>query len=127
MGVRLIHYPKKAYIAGPMSGFEDFNRPLFDRCEAWLESQEVKPVSPAHLNRMLGDDATYERFLRAGIKFLVDCDWIIMLPGWEKSKGACLELEIADACGIEVFEFVCDDDPDGPHLRGLTRHVGGDA
>ena len=33
----------------------------------------------------------------------MDCDLIYMLKGWELSKGAKLELDVASSCGIEVL------------------------
>jgi hypothetical protein len=102
-----------------MTGHEDFNRPAFDRCERWLMGEGVVPTSPAHLNEVIGDLAGHERFLRLGIRMLLACDWIVLLPGWAQSKGACLELEVADACGLEVFEWI-EDEEDEPYLRPLV-------
>ena len=41
--------------------------------------------------------------LRADIGDLLDCDAILMLPGWEDSAGATLEHSIAVALGLEVL------------------------
>lgn len=34
---------------------------------------------------------------------LTDCDGILMLRGWEQSKGAKLEFDVATSCGLEVW------------------------
>ena len=41
--------------------------------------------------------------MRKDIKLLCECDTILLLPGWEKSKGAHLELHIAHRIGMEVM------------------------
>lgn len=41
--------------------------------------------------------------MRRDIGLLVRCDYIYMLKGWELSKGAKLELDVASSCGIKVL------------------------
>ena len=41
--------------------------------------------------------------MRADIHILTDCDGILMLRGWEQSKGAKLEFDVATSCGLEVW------------------------
>ena len=52
--------------------------------------------------------APVERQIRllADIKALCDCDAIALMPGWENSKGAHLELHIAHRIGLKVYH--CD-------------------
>lgn len=41
-------------------------------------------------------------FMRADLAALLACDAIHMLPGWERSRGARVELAVAEACGMTV-------------------------
>jgi hypothetical protein len=41
--------------------------------------------------------------MRVDIGMLLQCGKIYMLRGWELSKGAKLELDVASSCGIEVM------------------------
>lgn len=41
-------------------------------------------------------------FMRTDLRALLDCDVIYLLPGWERSKGAGVELAVAEACGMRV-------------------------
>ena len=47
-------------------------------------------------------DAFYNSCMRADIKALCDCSAIAMMPGWERSKGAHLELHIAHRMGLDI-------------------------
>lgn len=41
-------------------------------------------------------------FMRTDLLALLTCDEIHMLPGWRKSRGAAVELAVAEACGMRV-------------------------
>ncbi len=88
------------YLSGPMTGLPDFNYPYFNTVAAALRLKGFSIVNPAELN-----DSTvpFEQCLRADIKALCDCDGIILLAGWENSKGANLELHLAHRLGIKVY------------------------
>ncbi|MDO9277669.1 MAG: DUF4406 domain-containing protein [Polaromonas sp.] len=91
----------KIYIAGPMSGLVDFNFPAFHRMAATFRAKGFEVVNPAEINANCSAD--WFGCLRADIRELVTCDAIVMLSGWEKSKGAKLEKHIADQLGMEIY------------------------
>lgn len=88
------------YISGPMTGLPEYNFPAFDAAAAALRGMGYEVVSPAELNR----DTTlpWEVYLRNDIKALCDCDMVALLPGWEGSKGAHLEVHVAHRLGIRI-------------------------
>jgi hypothetical protein len=91
---------KRVYLSGPMTGQPDLNFPLFNKAAAALRAKGMEVVNPAE---MCTDEPTsWEKFMREDIKALCDCDAIVLLPGWECSKGAHLELHIAHRVGLEV-------------------------
>jgi hypothetical protein len=54
-------------------------------------------------------DATpYETFIKSGIRLLLQCDGLILLPGWPQSKGARLELDIACDLKMPVYFYNSD-------------------
>jgi hypothetical protein len=87
-----------------MRGLPDYNYPLFHETAAWLRNLEYDVVNPAEL---FGDDLTLDRsvYLREGIRALLDCDAIAMLPGWPDSPGAVLELTVASNLGLDLLEI----------------------
>jgi hypothetical protein len=102
------------YIAGPMTGYPEFNFPAFDAARDNLE-RDWNVISPADMDRELGfdpawDDVTSE-FLRDAMRRDIDAvmhvDALYALAGWEQSKGASAEVALAEWRGIPVhFEEV---------------------
>lgn len=89
---------KTIYIAGQMAGLPDNNFPAFFAAEKVLRSKGWEPINPARFNTVFGTEPT-GRLLdavceseRAAIPHL---DAIYLLKGWENSKGAKRELEVA--------------------------------
>jgi hypothetical protein len=118
----------KFYIAGPMTGIPQFNIPAFDAAAFVLRRKGYECVSPAELDdpeiraiSMASPDGaiatlethgqTWGDFLARDIKLLADGDItnILVLKGWQKSRGARLQTFVGHAlCGMSVFAF--DDD-----------------
>lgn len=104
----------KYYLAGPMSGMDQGNFPAFDAAAAYLRNTlHYDIVSPAELDdediriRVLTNTPTgltWGDFLARDVKIVADeCDGIIFLPGWEKSRGARLEAFVALLAGNNSF------------------------
>jgi hypothetical protein len=91
---------KRVYISGPMTGLPDLNFPAFNAAAATLRAQGLDVVNPAEINP--DGSASWEACMRADIKALCDCDAIALLPGWERSRGAHLELHLAHRLGMQV-------------------------
>lgn len=91
----------KVYIAGPMTGYPELNYPLFHSTAERLRAMGFEVVSPAELNPLT---ETYRNAMKKDICALIECDHILLLDGWEKSKGASLERHIAEVLGIEQIQ-----------------------
>lgn len=91
----------RVYISGPMSGLPDFNRPAFNAEAARLRALGYDVVNPAELNP--DPSATWVHCMRVDIRELTTCAAISLLPGWEQSRGAKLEWQIAEALGLKVI------------------------
>lgn len=93
---------KRIYVAGPMTGYPELNFPLFHEHAARLRVEGFEVVNPAEINA--DPAAGWLPCMREDIKQLVDCDAVLALPGWERSRGASLEVHIAKALGLKVME-----------------------
>ncbi|WP_099235266.1 DUF4406 domain-containing protein [Pseudomonas sp. ICMP 460] len=56
-------------------------------------------TNPAEINP---DGGTWSDCMRRDIAALMDCDTVATLPGWQESKGAQLEVLIAQHLGMTV-------------------------
>jgi len=96
----------RIYIAGPMTGYQELNFPAFHAAAKSLRAQGHDAVNPAEINA--DPSADWTDCMRADIAQLVTCDAIVLLPEWEKSKGAMLEHSIAAALGFKVYHWAGD-------------------
>lgn len=93
---------KTIYISGPMTGLPGNNAAAFFAAAYSLSAAGHRPVNPVEVAAHLPPDASWHAFMRADIKALCDCDALALLPGWERSAGAQLELHIAHRLGLEI-------------------------
>jgi hypothetical protein len=92
----------RVYISGPMTGIKDHNFPAFFEAAADLRTMGFSVINPAEINHI---GKPYNDCLKEDIKALCDCDVIALLPGWEHSNGAHLELHIAHRIGIKIVTY----------------------
>lgn len=102
----------RVYLSGPMTGIPEHNFPAFRAHAAALRAQGYDVVSPAEIEE--GD--SWEKCLRLDIRELCTCDAIALMPGWEGSKGANLELHVAHRLGMQVMHL--------PPVFDLAAHLG---
>lgn len=88
----------KLYLSGPITGNPDCENLFLDYEKKYLnEGYEV--VNPVKLNKT---GASWNEAMRRDLHELITCDIIVMLPGWQLSKGANIELNLAINLGLEV-------------------------
>ena len=95
----------KVYIAGGMSGYEEFNFPAFNRAEEILRGVYgyKRVINPAKLHSTT--DLPWEEFLNQDLRELITCDAVFLLKGWEKSRGATLEAFVAYILGLRLYKM----------------------
>lgn len=119
---------KPWYLAGPMTGIPQFNFPTFDRVATELRNDGWNIMSPTELDTdawraaaMASPDGdlatavglahqTWGEIMGRDVRHVADdCCGVILLPGWERSRGARLEAFVAVTCGKELRTY----GPDG--------------
>ena len=92
------------YLSGPMSGLPEYNYPAFRKATANLRKQGFIICSPHEWGVVEG--WTWEQYMRRALMWMMQCDSITMLPGWETSRGALLELQVATALNWPVQYYL---------------------
>jgi len=103
----------RLYIAGPMTGYPQYNFPVFFDAERVLQAQGHEVVNPARMDVEIdGFDARVEdreppltraEYMARDLPEVLKSDAIVLLPGWEKSDGARLEALIAALSDTKVY------------------------
>ena len=91
----------KVYIAGPMTGYPEFNYPAFYAAARKLEQLGHEPINPARAEGREGCK-TWLDYMRPALRDIADCDGIAYLDGWGESRGASLEVYIGKSLDIVV-------------------------
>jgi hypothetical protein len=89
------------YLSGPMTGIEEFNFPAFHSAATDLRAKGFEVISPAEIEHPI---QTWEACMRNDIRELMRADKVAVLPGWEKSKGAKIEVQLASALGMDIID-----------------------
>jgi hypothetical protein len=90
----------RAYVAGPMSGYEDNNYPAFHAEARRLRAAGHHVENPAENSPP--PCGTWEGWMRLALAQVITCDTIVLLPDWERSRGAMLEHRVAVELGMRV-------------------------
>ncbi len=102
---------KRAYIAGPMRGYEEFNFPAFHAAADQLREDGWAIFSPAERDLKDGFDPTTDEakhlsyYMAYDLPEVCESDAVFVLPGWKNSQGARLEVYVARECDIPIYDF----------------------
>ncbi|CAE6905944.1 MULTISPECIES: DUF4406 domain-containing protein [Pseudomonas] len=89
---------QRIYLSGPMTGCPDFNYPAFHAEADRLRSLGFDVESPAENP----PQESWEEYLRWGLAQMLTCDSVALLPGWGISKGAQLEVSVAEKLKMTI-------------------------
>ena len=91
----------KIYIAGPMTGLPDCNRPAFNAVASILTKCGETVLNPA----VLPDGMEHHEYMTICLAMVEVADQVFLLPGWRESKGACMEHRKACELGKKIIEI----------------------
>ncbi len=86
-----------------MTGLPDYNYPTFNRWAETLRRNGYEVVNPAE-NHEGRTDLPLADYFKIDLPQVCEVDAVVVLPGWEKSKGASLEVALARHLGKPVYD-----------------------
>lgn len=109
---------KRVFLSGPITGYEDYNKPAFEKAERDIRERGASHVYNPVRNAPEGGEPVkrHEHYMLLTLHCLTQMAWdsteckpifdlVAMLPGWQLSMGAKIEKAVAHACGIKVVEL----------------------
>jgi hypothetical protein len=111
--IRRSNVRPKIYISGPISGQPEGNKEAFESMEKRLASMGGDPQSPRRaawpqwLSMEIPHqfDQGWNIQMRKAVAMQMQCDYVVLLPGWRDSRGAKIEVGLADEVGQVCFEY----------------------
>ncbi len=88
------------FISGPMTGYIDFNKPLFNMVAEYIRAiNGCKTINPADLP----DGLTWTEYMILNLENLREATVLYQLPHWQDSPGANIEHDVAVMSGLLVL------------------------
>lgn len=87
------------YVAGPISNMPNLNKKAFAKTTKKLRKHGFIVFNPHELCKGI-PAKKWKKCMRICIKKLMDADMVVLLDGWDKSRGASIENNLATAIGI---------------------------
>lgn len=107
----------RVYLAGPMRGLPGWNFAEFDRVEKLWTAAGHQVFSPARTCRALGyappegssSDSHVDRqhllhVIQTDLACIYACDAVVVLDGWESSRGATVEVALAQFLNLPIYD-----------------------
>lgn len=95
------------YIAGPMTGITDFNYPAFHAADKQLTTLGFDTLNPANseTENTTGKPQEWTWYMRRALAMVLRSDGLCLLPNWGGSRGAQLEVKVAEELGLDIRPF----------------------
>ena len=97
----------RVYLSGPMTGYEEYNHPEFNRITKKLEDSGFfnLVINPASMDE---GEKPWKYYIVRDLRIIMDLDIeaLILMEGWEKSKGARAEVYVAtEVLGAKLYLY----------------------
>lgn len=93
---------KRVYVSGPMTGLPGLNYQAFHDA-----AFELRSVYGLHVENPAESPAppcgSWLGYMRMAVAQVARVDYVVTLPGWENSRGAKVEVDLARGLGLTVY------------------------
>ncbi len=90
------------YTSGPMTGISNYNKPAFRAATQMLRDRGYEVECPSEVEDG-GVQQDWAWYMRHCLVKLSRADAIVVLPGWDRSRGASLEVFIGTQLGLPIY------------------------
>lgn len=101
---------RRIYVAGPMTGVAQWNRPQFGHAAKVLRAKGWTVENPVEIADAFGNQnaivtmpGLLDTVIEEELAALAKCDAIYLLQGWERSVGTRRELMLALDRGMAIY------------------------
>lgn len=96
-------HEKRTYVSGKITGYDiNFAKRKFKKTSLLLIEAGRVPVNPFDISEY-HPDKKWADYMLEDIKELFSCEAIVMHSDWRESRGAQIELAIAEILGFEII------------------------
>ena len=95
------------YLSGPITGTEDY-KDRFEFGEAKVHQKfkdKARAINPVKIGEQLPEKISYDEIMQICFDTIRACDVVLLMPGWEDSKGCNQEYGYAIGIGKEVVRW----------------------
>jgi hypothetical protein len=96
----------KVYLSGPITGVPEWREAFRVHRLAW-QAAGHEVWSPADDGLPEEPRYTWCDYLRHDLRFLSLCEAMVVIPGWQKSRGCVLEIWLASLLMIPIYDAAC--------------------
>ena len=100
----------KVYLAGKMRGVPLFNFPAFtaaaEKLRGWgyeVWSPHERDIKEDGFDPVKDKPRLIKEYMEHDLAAICRCDAVVLLPGWETSRGASLEVHVARQIGLTIY------------------------
>jgi hypothetical protein len=91
------------FISGPISGYTEHGLAFLSAQEQLKKAgYDVENPCTNRPHSVEEGEPVWRSYMRASVRQMVRCHGVAYLPGWQYSKGAQIEIALAEAMGIPV-------------------------
>ena len=99
----------RIYLSGKITGLDkEVYTKQFERAETFYKTSGFEVINPVTIGEEIlknNPKATWNDFMKEDLKALRTCTHIVLLEGWEESKGAKMEKTEAEKLGLEIMQL----------------------
>lgn len=99
----------RIYLSGKITGLEkEVYTKQFARAESFYKTSGFDVINPVTIGEAVlknNPKAKWNDFMQEDLKALRTCTHIVLLEGWEESKGAKMEKAEAEKMGLEIMQL----------------------